>query len=173
MQYIVCTNFSIALNELAGGEQTVCEPITTAMKKTALFLGSSHSLRLSSPNSQFDQSNRLQWQRTVGGLEKFDIRLLKASETGNRGYNDAIEGIQVRFPGVRVERHDVFPVPEIISVGNELKAPPLSPPSSDSREAIVRAFLKREQSLFGLNEDQIETLVKTADNTNPAGNLST
>src|SRR5215213_7034640 len=48
----------------------------------------------------------------------------------------------------------------------------LTDPSADARENIVRSFVRRNASLYNLTARQVAQLKKTADYTNPEGNLS-
>lgn len=95
-----------------------------------------------------------------------------ATARGNDSKQVAIKKLKAQVPGVSIDLHSVFSVPEIISSGLALSAPYLSPPSDAVRAQILRAFLDREKDVFGLSKDQISTLVETADYTNPDGNLS-
>ena len=142
------------------------------MKKTApiLALITLIAFGISEKSIQRVESARL--SVTTDRFENFDIRLTELGTTNDRAYSDAIKGIKQRVSDVSLERHSIFPVPEIVSVGGGQQEDYLSGISNDSSETILRAFLKREQDLFGVTEDQIERLNKTADYTNPAGNLS-
>ena len=82
----------------------------------------------------------------------------------------AKERLAREIPGLEVAFSDEIGAPEIVSVRSGGKM--LTGKSSQSKEAVVRGFLSRNHDLYGLSLRQIGQLRKTADYTNPAGNIS-
>jgi hypothetical protein len=142
------------------------------MKKTAIAFGLITLIAFGiSENTIRNVESAQAWPR-ANTFENYDVRLAESRTPNDLVYSDAIKGITERVRNVSLERHTVYSVPEIISVGNELQADYIAAADGESRETILRTFLKREQNLFGLSGNQIGRLTKTADYTNPAGNLS-
>src|SRR5262245_60704429 len=73
--------------------------------------------------------------------------------------------------GLAVTYSDLTNCPEVV----EAKARGrrfLTPPSSQPRENVVRSFLNEHTDLFGMSPQKVAGLKKTAEYTNPSGNLS-
>src|SRR5688572_16974552 len=82
----------------------------------------------------------------------------------------AKERLEREIPGLEVAFSDEIGAPEIVSIRSGQKM--LAAKSGPSKEAVVRGFLSRNRDLYGLSLRQVGELRKTADYTNPAGNLS-
>ena len=78
--------------------------------------------------------------------------------------------LAARVPTLQMELNLAGRVPEVVGVSGADRF--LTGPSSDAREYIVRGYLAREAAVYGLSPDEMKDLVKFADYTNPAGNLS-
>jgi hypothetical protein len=128
------------------------------------------------------------------GLENYDIRTdLKseavqeyfASTRDSLGRNAAVvsdirEGfargeaeLKARLPQVKFEYNEDIRIPEVITPDVWYqKIEYLSSPSTAKRSEILRNFLKENNSLVGVTDQQANDLVVTADYTNPNGYLS-
>jgi len=62
--------------------------------------------------------------------------------------------------------------PEVVGVRRGRRGRFLTPASSESHEKVVRGFIGRNAALYGLTARQVAHLRKTAEYTNPEGNLS-
>jgi uncharacterized repeat protein (TIGR01451 family) len=80
--------------------------------------------------------------------------------------------LEQSVPEADVTINEDLTLPEIVGVKHGKKGKFLTSPSGESREKVVRGFLNRNASLYGLTARQIAHLKKSADYTNPEGNLS-
>ncbi|MEO8572675.1 MAG: M36 family metallopeptidase, partial [Pyrinomonadaceae bacterium] len=78
-----------------------------------------------------------------------------------------------RLPHAKVEYNNDIRIPEVITpdVYNS-KIEFLSAPSTLKRAEILRNFVKENDSLVGINQNQANALKVVADYTNPSGNMS-
>ncbi len=82
----------------------------------------------------------------------------------------AQERLAAKLPGVRLVMGESLKTPErVISTQGKRF---LTKPSKQSREKIVKDFLGANSEVYGLTAREVAQLRKTADYTNPAGNLS-
>ncbi len=133
-------------------------------------------------------------QKTVSqeeGIENYDIREDKTAFEKIEGFRqsqnkDAVavadirsgfvrgeEELKTRIPNAKVEYNADIRTPEVITPDvwkNEIQM--LTAPSSAKRADILRNFVKENNSLIGVSQDQADSLKVTADYTNPDGNLS-
>lgn len=82
----------------------------------------------------------------------------------------AQERLAANLPGVRLVMGEALRTPESVFSTRGKKF--LTKPSKQSREKIVRDFLGANAAVYGLTQREVAQLKKTADYTNPAGNLS-
>jgi Fungalysin/Thermolysin Propeptide Motif./Fungalysin metallopeptidase (M36). len=142
------------------------------MKKPALLVGIFALVAFGISERSTQKVSSANARQTGFEMSNFDVRLTASRTANESGYIDAIARTKERFPDVVLERHPVFAVPEIISIGPGLGSNGLSGSPWDSKETTVLRFLALERDLFGLEAWQIDQLTKTADYTNPDGNLS-
>ena len=133
-------------------------------------------------------------QKTVSqeeGIENYDIREDKTAFEKIEGFRqsqskDAVavadirsgfvrgeEELKTRIPNAKVEYNADIRTPEVITPDvwkSEIQM--LTAPSSAKRADILRNFVKENNSLIGVSQDQADSLKVTADYTNPDGNLS-
>ena len=83
------------------------------------------------------------------------------------------KGLQARVPTLKIEYNSDIRTPEVITP-DVWRAPMeyLSGPSASSRSEILRGFVKENNALVGVSDEQANGLKVTADYTNPDGNLS-
>jgi subtilisin-like proprotein convertase family protein len=84
----------------------------------------------------------------------------------------ARQNLRLNSVRVKTEDNEELQIPEVIAPADPLNSRFLSPPASANRAGILRAFLKQNSALFGLQYSQIDDLKTTADYTNPDGNLA-
>ncbi len=123
-------------------------------------------------------------------LSNYDIRTDK-SETAKQSIeqftaqtsNSAIETernktvraeakLRSEIPNLKIEYNDDLSIPEVISPDFMRGTNFLTAPSNAKRADILREFINQNAELVGLSATQISQLEKTADYTNPDGNLS-
>ncbi|HEY9282258.1 MAG TPA: M36 family metallopeptidase [Pyrinomonadaceae bacterium] len=92
----------------------------------------------------------------------------------NRGQEmkAAREALAKSHPDLDVKVDDSLGAPEVVGVKNGRNGKFLTAPTGESRERVARGFVGRNASLYGLTARQVAHLKKSADYTNPAGNLS-
>jgi len=122
----------------------------------------------------FDIRDRL----SKDAVLKFERRMEKLSsmqKEKNAGLKLAMEGAREKkagsVEGLAVTYCDLTNSPEVVEakgMGRRF----LTPRSSQSRENVVRSFINSNKDLFGMSPQQVSRLIKTADYTNPNGNLS-
>ncbi len=123
-------------------------------------------------------------------LTNYDIRTDKsakqtmASFAGESGKTDSVidaarqrmlnaeAALRSKISNLKIESNEDLRIPEIIATEAGLKIGFLTSPSNEKRADILRSFLRQNSELIGLENAQIEALEKTADYTNPDGNLS-
>jgi hypothetical protein len=134
--------------------------------------------------------------RTVSqeeGLPNFDIRwektqeredaFVKYRETVGKDASavadlryDFVRGedeLRTRIPTLKVEYNDTVRSPEVITPDVwKSHIDRLTAPSTGKRSEILRGFVKENNSLVGVNDDQADGLVVTSDYTNPNGYMS-
>jgi hypothetical protein len=91
-----------------------------------------------------------------------DRKTALAAETKLRGARKSL----------KIEYNEDLRIPEVVSPDFAQKTDFLTAPTGDSRAAALKDFIERNSGLFGLSGEQIDQLEKTADYTNPDGNLS-
>ncbi|HEX8248894.1 MAG TPA: M36 family metallopeptidase [Pyrinomonadaceae bacterium] len=85
----------------------------------------------------------------------------------------AEEALKQRLPNAKVEYNLDIRIPEVITPDvwrNKIDF--LTPPSDVKRSDILRNFIKQNNELVGMTNQQIDSLKTFADYTNPDGNLS-
>jgi subtilisin-like proprotein convertase family protein len=80
----------------------------------------------------------------------------------------AEEDLRRRNKDLKIEYNEDLQIPEIIAT----RAGFLTEPTGKKRAVIFKDFIEQNAALFGLDQAQIARLEKTADYTNPDGNLS-
>ncbi|HEV8593185.1 MAG TPA: M36 family metallopeptidase [Pyrinomonadaceae bacterium] len=80
--------------------------------------------------------------------------------------------LRSRVPTLTVEYNADIRTPEVIAPDVKQGRSFLTPPSSDSRIETLRNFVKENNDLVGVTNEQTNELKVTADYTNPDGNLS-
>jgi uncharacterized repeat protein (TIGR01451 family) len=85
--------------------------------------------------------------------------------------NIAKDELSQRIPDLKVEFSEILGSPKIVGV-NPSSRNFLTRPSNARREEILRNFMADNKALFGFTAAQLEQLKKTADYTNPDGNMS-
>lgn len=123
-------------------------------------------------------------------LENYDIRLDKTSFDKIAGFRSgsnltaadvadkrqlAVNGekkLRSSVPSLLVEYNDDLKIPSLISPDPKQGFAVLSKQISSSRPETLKNFLKQNEDLFGIDGNEIENLVVTADYTNPNGELS-
>ena len=80
--------------------------------------------------------------------------------------------LRSEIPNLKIEYNEDLRIPEVISPDFMRGTNFLTAPKSEKRADILREFIRRNSELVGLNTTQINQLEKTADYTNPDGNLS-
>jgi uncharacterized repeat protein (TIGR01451 family) len=149
---------------------------------------SSQSIEL----GNLDNNDGEKASRRKTGREHFDIRELKSEKKAatdrrrqkmkperkekmaNRGQamKEARQNLAESTPEADVQLNEELNLPEIVGVKHGRKGKFLTSPSGESHERVVRGFLGRNASLYGLTARQIAHLKKFADYDNPEGNLS-
>ena len=82
------------------------------------------------------------------------------------------ESLKTRIPTLTVEYNTDIRTPEVIAPDVKQGRNFLTPQSAAKRSDILRAFVKENTDLVGVNDEQATELKVTADYTNPDGNLS-
>src|SRR5262249_46037173 len=117
-------------------------------------------------------------RRKKDAVLKFERRMEKLSlkqKEKNAGFKLAMDSARERnagsVEGLAVTYSDLTNTPEVVEV--KRRGPRfLTPPSSLPRENVVRSFMNENLDLFGMSPQQVAGLKKTAEYTNPNGNLS-
>jgi hypothetical protein len=125
-------------------------------------------------------------------LSNYDIRLDKKPETletvsrfigqstksptviafDRKSALEAVENLRRRTENLKIEYNEDLRIPETISPDFAQKPNFLTAPTDEKRADILKNFINQNAELFGLSRAQIGGLEKTADYTNPDGNLS-
>ena len=115
--------------------------------------------------------------RTNQDKTKLEIRRQKRGAKQKERTDEALKGSAVaqerlaaNSPGLRLVMGEALKTPESVFSTQGKKF--LTKPSKQSREKIVRDFLGANAEMYGLTPREVAQLKKTADYTNPAGNLS-
>lgn len=83
------------------------------------------------------------------------------------------EALKQQFPTAKVEYNLDIRTPEVITPDvYAAKVQRLSRPSNEKRSTILREFVRGNQDLIGVNNEQIDGLEVVADYTNPNGNMA-
>lgn len=82
------------------------------------------------------------------------------------------EDLRRSVPMLKIEYNDGIRIPEVIAPDVSKGRAFLSGSSPLKRSEILRNFIKQNDSLIGVTDNQTDQLKVTADYTNPAGNLS-
>ena len=126
------------------------------------------------------------------GVENYDIRTDDRSEAKQilndfrafAGKNETAVGearqtieagekiLRDRVPYLKIEHSGDLNVPEIIAADAVRDKPFLTIASKSKRREVLRSFVKSNELLFGLSDEQSNDLRIVADYTNPDGNLS-
>src|SRR5262249_42042649 len=109
---------------------------------------------------------------------KFERRMEKLSskqKEKNDNFKLAMRGAKERktrsVPELDVDFCSLTNSPEVVEVkGRGRKF--LTPSSSQPRESVVRSFMNDNADVFGMSPKQVARLRKSAEYTNPSGNLS-
>src|SRR5262245_2989110 len=117
-------------------------------------------------------------RRNKDAVLKFERRMEKLSSgqrEKNVGLKLAMDSARVRnagsVEGLAVTYSDQTNFPEVVEAKAKRRRF-LTPPSSQPRENVVRSFMNENHDLFGMSPQQVAGLRKTAEYTNPSGNLS-
>ena len=125
------------------------------------------------------------------GIENYDIRSDKAAFGKIDGFRQTLgkdaavvadirdgfvrgeDELRGRIPTVKVEYNSDIRTPEVITPDVwKSTIEWLTPASGAKRSEILRGFVKENNSLIGVNDEQADALKVLADYTNPDGNLS-
>ena len=131
------------------------------------------------------------------GLPNYDIRLKGANFKGEdiatffesarnsvgksavsvadirEGFVRGENALKARLPQVKFEYNEDIHIPEVITPDVlTARIEFLSPPSNEKRSEILRNFVKENNQLIGVDDQQANALKVTADYTNPDGNMS-
>jgi hypothetical protein len=133
------------------------------------------------------------FQRTESheeGLENYDIRADKSAYEKIAGFRQSqnkdaavvadIRGefvsgeelLRTKVPTLKVEYNTDIRTPEVIAPDVKQGRAFLTGSSAVKRSDILRTFVKENNSLIGVSDAQADSLIVTADYTNPDGNLS-
>ncbi len=82
------------------------------------------------------------------------------------------EELRTRVPSLKIEYNTNIQIPEVIGPDVKMGRNFLTGSSGDSRVDILRNFVKENNNLIGVNDNQADSLRVLADYTNPDGNLS-
>ncbi|MGH9755580.1 MAG: M36 family metallopeptidase [Blastocatellia bacterium] len=122
----------------------------------------------------FDIRNR-EFKEAVSKFERRMEKLSSSQKEKNDSFKQAMkiaEGRKARsVEGLKVTFSSLTNSPEIVEMGGEGRKF-LTPPSSQPLESIVRGFINDNADLFGMNPQQVASLEKSAEYTNPNGRLS-
>ncbi|MBP6004011.1 MAG: M36 family metallopeptidase [Pyrinomonadaceae bacterium] len=89
------------------------------------------------------------------------------------GFVRGEDALRSKLPQVKFEYNEDIRIPEVITPDVwKSKVEWLSSPSGDKRADILRSFVKDNNDLIGVNDQQADGLIVTADYTNPDGNMS-
>ena len=139
-----------------------------------------------------NQESAWRTESHASDLENYDIRTDKSSVAreaiagfrASAGKNsqaiaaerkEFVEGenqLRARVPSLKVEYNEDIRIPEVIAPEARLGRTFLTGANSGSRAEVLRSFVKSNNDLVGMTDDQIEQLKVTANYTNPDGNLS-
>ncbi|MGI8811099.1 MAG: M36 family metallopeptidase [Pyrinomonadaceae bacterium] len=112
----------------------------------------------------------------VAALTKFRESLGKqesAVDAVRDGFTRGEEALKSRLPNAKIEYNTDIRIPEVITPDVfKPRIEYLSEPSALKRSEILRNFVKENNSLVGVEIEQINALKVAADYTNPDGNLS-
>lgn len=103
-------------------------------------------------------------------LAKYGPALATKRTAAGDALRRAQESLAARVDGLEVQLSERTGTAEIVGVSRGRA--PLAVAGAAGRESALRAFLADNRDLFGLTAGQVSGLRKTADYTNPAGNLS-
>lgn len=127
------------------------------------------------------------------GLPNYDIRTIKGEEVASyfeaarnsigksavavadvrEGFTRGEQALKSRLPQVKFEYNADIRIPEVITPDVwKANIEWLSTPTSQKRSEVLRGFVKENNDLVGVSDEQADGLVVTADYTNPDGNLS-
>src|SRR5262245_34020748 len=128
-------------------------------------------------NDQEDRNFDIRNKYSKDAILKFERRLEKLSPR-QKGRNDnfklAMKGARERksmsVPELEVAFSDLTNSPQVEPRVRGRKF--LTPPSSLSRESVLRSFINENPDVFGMNPQQVARLRKSAEYTNPNGKLS-
>ncbi len=81
---------------------------------------------------------------------------------------DAEEDLRRQVADLKIEYNEDLQIPEVVSRNSEF----LTAPNKKKRDVILKDFIQPNADLFGMRRSQIDRLEKTADYTNPDGDLS-
>jgi len=127
------------------------------------------------------------------GLPNYDIRTAKGNDLADYfadarngvgksaiavadirgGFVRGEDALRARLPQVKFEYNEDIRIPEVITPDVwKSTIEFLSTPSTGKRSELLRGFLKENNDLVGIDDQQADALTVTADYTNPDGNLS-
>src|SRR5215213_7481037 len=152
-------------SSLAGGKQ---------VKKGLFQRTQSHEEGI----ENYDIRNEIKSEEVADAFAKYRERLGKDSALVADMRDEFVRGeeeLKSRIPTVKVEYNSDIRTPEVITPDvwkDNIEW--LSPATSASmkRAEILRNFIKQNNSLTGVTDDQADNLRVTADYTNPDGNMS-
>ncbi|HMS39496.1 MAG TPA: hypothetical protein PKE69_04665, partial [Pyrinomonadaceae bacterium] len=101
-----------------------------------------------------------------------DFSVNSLPETDRNLAARAVEKLRKEIPNLKIEYNEDLRIPEVISPDFMRGTNFLTAPNRKKRADILRDFINRNSELVGLSQTQINQLEKTADYTNPDGNLS-
>lgn len=111
-------------------------------------------------------------REAVAGFIAESAKSFSAIAADRKNVLQAGENLRLRNENLKIEYNEDLRIPEVISPDFAQTAKFLTAPSAEKRADILENFINQNAGLFGLNRAQINQLEKTADYTNPDGNLS-
>ncbi|MGB7069243.1 MAG: M36 family metallopeptidase [Pyrinomonadaceae bacterium] len=132
--------------------------------------GESHSpenfdIRYDHPKEKMAVADRLKQNSLAEGSERSDA-LVKRAET----MKEAEAKLARKIPDLQVKYNEELRSPEIVGVSKGKRF--LTPPSGKVLEKVLRDFLRSNQSLYGLGDQELDQYKERVTATNPDGNLS-
>jgi hypothetical protein len=133
----------------------------------------------SPPGSAYDNFDlrdpELQGKDTTAVIDGFRAEGAAAIAPGARTQSlsslvSAQAALAAKIPSLHIEKNRAGNAVE--AVGTSAAGEWLKPASTATHEATARAFLTEQAALFDLTAEQVAALIKFADYTNPAGNMS-
>ena len=137
--------------------------------------GGTENLRTGSNSSDLENYDIRADKSASGKIAEFRVSAGKDSLFVQNKRNDFAAGEQLlkaRVPSLKIEYNQDIRIPEVISPDFTQGRNFLTAADNKNRAEILRDFLKQNQTLVGMNDEQLNQLKEFANYTNPDGNLS-